>query len=41
MPPRSWEPLVTYAHLAALTKALQFGTGILVLPMRHGNAATS
>ncbi len=35
MPPRFWEPLVTYAFLAAHTKTLRFGTGILVLPMRR------
>ena len=33
-PPRFWEPLVTYAYLAGVTKTLRFGTGILVLPMR-------
>ncbi|MFT8247090.1 LLM class flavin-dependent oxidoreductase [Roseomonas sp. BN140053] len=33
--PRFWEPLVTYAWLAAQTKTLRFGTGILVLPMRR------
>jgi probable F420-dependent oxidoreductase len=35
VPPRFWEPLVTYAFLAAHTKTLRFGTGILVLPMRR------
>ncbi len=34
-PPRFWEPLVTYAWLAAATTTLRFGTGILVLPMRR------
>lgn len=34
-PPRFWEPLVTYAWLAAQTTTLKFGTGILVLPMRQ------
>ena len=35
VPPRFWEPLVTYAFLAAHTKTLRFGTGVLVLPMRR------
>jgi probable F420-dependent oxidoreductase len=35
VPPRFWEPLVTYAFLSAHTKTLRFGTGILVLPMRR------
>ncbi len=35
VPPRFWEPLVTYAFVAAATKTLRFGTGILVLPMRR------
>jgi probable F420-dependent oxidoreductase len=35
VPPRFWEPLVTYAYLASITKTLRFGTGILVLPMRR------
>lgn len=34
-PPNYWEPLVTYAYLAAETTTLKFGTGILVLPMRR------
>jgi probable F420-dependent oxidoreductase len=34
-PPRFWEPLITYAWLAAATTTLRFGTGILVLPMRR------
>lgn len=34
-PPRFWEPLITYAYLAAVTKTLRFGTGILVVPMRR------
>jgi probable F420-dependent oxidoreductase len=34
-PPRFWEPLVTYSFVAAETKTLRFGTGILVLPMRR------
>jgi probable F420-dependent oxidoreductase len=40
-PPRFWEPLVTYAHLAALTTKLRFGTGILVLPMRRDIVVTA
>ena len=35
VPPRFWEPLVTYAFILAETKTLKVGTGILVLPMRH------
>jgi probable F420-dependent oxidoreductase len=35
VPPRFWEPLVTYAFLAAHTRTLRFGTGVLVLPMRR------
>ena len=35
VPPRFWEPLVTYAFLAAHTTKLRFGTGVLVLPMRR------
>ncbi|MDL1899525.1 TIGR03619 family F420-dependent LLM class oxidoreductase [Anaerolineae bacterium CFX9] len=34
-PPNYWEPLITYAYLAAETTTLKFGTGILVLPMRR------
>lgn len=34
-PPRYWEPLITYAYLAAVTKTLRFGTGILALPLRR------
>lgn len=34
-PPNFWEPLITYAYLAAETTTLKFGTGILVLPMRR------
>lgn len=33
--PNFWEPLVTYANLAAHTKQLKFGTGMLVTPMRR------
>ena len=35
VPPRFWEPLVTYAFLAANTTTLRLGTGVLVLPMRR------
>lgn len=34
-PPRFYEPLVTFAYLAAVTTRLNFGTGLLVLPMRR------
>lgn len=34
-PPNFWEPLITYAYIAAQTKNLKFGTGMLVLPMRR------
>ncbi len=34
-PPAFWEPLVTYAYLAAETTTLKFGTGVLVTPMRR------
>lgn len=40
-PPRFWEPLVTYAYVAAETTTLRFGTGILVLPMRHDIVVTA
>lgn len=40
-PPRFWEPLVTYAYLASITKTLRFGTGILVLPMRRDIVVTA
>lgn len=39
--PRFWEPLVTYAYLASITKTLRFGTGILVLPMRRDIVVTA
>jgi probable F420-dependent oxidoreductase len=35
MPPRFWEPLVTYAFVLSHTTTLKVGTGILVLPMRR------
>jgi alkanesulfonate monooxygenase SsuD/methylene tetrahydromethanopterin reductase-like flavin-dependent oxidoreductase (luciferase family) len=34
-PPRFWEPLVTYAFIAAHTTTLRLGTGVLVLPLRR------
>ncbi|MBV8848544.1 MAG: TIGR03619 family F420-dependent LLM class oxidoreductase [Methylobacteriaceae bacterium] len=40
-PPRFWEILTTYAWLAAQTKTLRFGTGILVLPMRRDIVVTA
>lgn len=40
-PPRFWEPLITYAYLASITKTLRFGTGILVLPMRRDIVVTA
>jgi probable F420-dependent oxidoreductase len=40
-PPRFWEPLITYAWLAAATTTLRFGTGILVLPMRRDIVVTA
>jgi probable F420-dependent oxidoreductase len=33
--PNFWEPLVTYAFVAAATKHLRVGTGMLVTPMRR------
>jgi probable F420-dependent oxidoreductase len=41
VPPRFWEPLVTYAFLAAQTTKLRFGTGVLVLPMRRDIVVTA
>lgn len=41
VPPRFWEPLVTYAYLASITKTLRFGTGLLVLPMRRDIVVTA
>lgn len=35
VPPNFWEPLITYAYLAAETTTLRFGTGMLVTPMRR------
>jgi probable F420-dependent oxidoreductase len=39
--PRFWEPLMTYAFVAAATKTLRFGTGLLVLPMRRDIVVTA
>ena len=41
IPPRFWEPLITYAFVAAATKTIRFGTGILVLPMRRDIVVTA
>jgi len=41
VPPRFWEPLMTYAFIAASTTTLRFGTGILVLPMRRDIVVTA
>jgi len=40
-PPRFWEPLVTYAYLAAHTTRLKFGTAALILPMRRDIVVTA
>ena len=40
-PPRFWEPLITYAFVAAATETLRFGTGILVMPMRRDIVVTA
>src|SRR5262245_12127612 len=41
VPPRFWEPLVTYAFVLADTATLKVGTGILVLPMRRDIVVTA
>jgi probable F420-dependent oxidoreductase len=41
VPPRFWEPLMTYAFVAAATTTLRFGTGLLVLPMRRDIVVTA
>lgn len=41
VPPRFWEPLITYSFLAAHTTKLRFGTGVLVLPMRRDIVVTA
>ena len=35
VPPRFWEPLITYAFVLSETKTIKVGTGVIVLPMRH------
>ena len=35
VPPRFWEPLITYAFVPPNTTTLRLGTGVLVLPMRR------
>ena len=40
-PPNFWEPLILYAYIAAETKTLRMGTGILVLPMRQDIVVTA
>jgi len=40
-PPNFWEPLITYAFIAARTKTLRLGTGLLVLPMRRDIVVTA
>lgn len=34
-PPNFWEPLITYAFVAAATSRLKMGTGMLVTPLRR------
>jgi len=41
VPPRFWEPLVTYAFVLSQTKTLKVGTGALVLPMRRDIVVTA
>jgi probable F420-dependent oxidoreductase len=41
VPPRFWEPLVTYAFVLSETKMLKVGTGALVLPMRRDIVVTA
>jgi probable F420-dependent oxidoreductase len=41
VPPRFWEPLVTYAFVLSNTKTLKVGTGILVLPLRRDIVVTA
>lgn len=40
-PPNYWEPLITYGFVAAATKTLRMGTGMLVLPMRRDIVVTA
>src|SRR5262249_27387387 len=35
VPPRFWEPLITYAFVLSETRTIKVGTGVIVLPMRH------
>ena len=41
VPPRFWEPLITYAFVLSETRTIKVGTGILVLPMRHDIVVTA
>src|SRR5437762_583176 len=41
VPPRFWEPLITYAFVLSETTTIKVGTGILVLPMRHDIVVTA
>lgn len=41
VPPRFWEPIVTYAFVLSNTTTLKVGTGILVLPMRRDIVVTA
>jgi len=41
IPPNVWEPLITYGFIAAATKTLRMGTGMLVLPMRRDIVVTA
>jgi probable F420-dependent oxidoreductase len=41
VPPRFWEPLITYAFVLSHTETLKVGTGILVLPMRRDIVVTA
>jgi probable F420-dependent oxidoreductase len=40
-PPNFWEPLITYAYIAAQTSRIRLGTGLLVLPMRRDIVVTA
>jgi len=41
VPPRFWEPLVTYAFVLSETTKLKVGTGVLVMPMRRDIVVTA
>lgn len=41
VPPNFWEILVTYGYLAAVTRTIRLGTGVLVLPMRRDIVVTA